>query len=133
MKPTSEDVIAFLHHFESLAEQENFDLISKLIEPSAVFRFSDGDFRGHVAVRAAFEKSWRGNPAVKKSRFYLSEIEVIHVDLASASASYTWNWEGAEGDQKFKIRGRGTRVLRYAAREFTIAHEHLSRFPNPAS
>lgn len=125
------DVIRFLHQFEALAEREDFALISDFIAEDAFFRFSDGDFIGRPAIRAAFEKTWRGDPTVKKARFYLSDIVVLSTDSASATATYTWHWEGAQGEQRFTIKGRGTRVLAFAAGQFRIVHEHLSRFPAP--
>lgn len=119
----------FLHHFESVAMQEDFSLLEPMIDEQACFRFNDGDFIGWAAIRAAFEKTWRGDPTVKKARFYLTDIVVLVTDQASAAATYTWNWEGSQGDQEFRIQGRGTRVLAYAGGRFRIVHEHLSRFP----
>ena len=124
-----EAVVEFLHHFESLAEQEDFALIRDLIAEDAFFRYNDGDHRGRAAIQAVFEKTWRGDPSVKRARFYLSDITVLSVDQASASATYTWHWEGSQGDRGFTIKGRGTRVLLRTADGFSIIHEHLSRFP----
>jgi ketosteroid isomerase-like protein len=122
-------VVAFLHHFEALAEHEDFERVRGLIGEQAFFRYNDGDHIGHAAIEAAFEKSWRGNPQVKKARFYLSDITVLSVDQQTATATYTWHWEGAQGTQAFQIKGRGTRVLRWNGSHFCIVHEHLSRFP----
>ncbi len=126
---TPDSVIAFLHHFEALAMKEDFALLKGLIDEAAYFRFNDGDYIGRAAIQAAFEKTWRGDPLVKKARFYLSDIVVLSADQASASATYTWHWEGAQGGREFKILGRGTRVLLHAHGQFRIVHEHLSRFP----
>lgn len=122
-------VIAFLHHFEELASKEDFALIRDLIDERAFFRFNDGDFVGRAAIQAAFEKTWRGDPSVKKARFYLSDIVVLTADTRSASATYSWNWEGTQGERTFTIRGRGTRVLSFDGARWRILHEHLSRFP----
>jgi hypothetical protein len=46
-------------------------------------------------------------------------------------ATYTYNWEGAQGDVKFTVRGRGTRVLLSGPGGLRIVHEHLSRYPGP--
>ena len=43
--------------------------------------------------------------------------------------TYTYTWEGAQGDRRFRIRGRGTRVLVFDGTDFRIVHEHLSAFP----
>jgi hypothetical protein len=128
---TPESVVEFLHAFEALALQEDFDLLHDLVDEHAFFRFNDGDHRGRAAIRAAFEKSWRGDPTVKKACFYLSDIVVLCTDQASASATYTYHWEGAQGDRSFKLQGRGTRVLAWRDGHFCIVHEHLSRFPAP--
>jgi len=122
-------VVAFLDRFEALAAREDFALIRDLIDERAFFRFNDGDFVGRAAIQAAFEKTWRGDPSVKKARFHLSDIEVLTTDHRTATATYTWHWEGSQGTQTFVVRGRGTRVLVAAGDSFRIVHEHLSRWP----
>ena len=126
---TAEAVVQFLHHFEEVAIQEDFDLVRPMIDERAFFRFNDGDFVGLAAIQAMFETTWRGDPTVKKTHFYLSDIVVLTTDHASATATYTYNWEGSQGSQVFKIQGRGTRVLICESGRFRIVHEHLSRFP----
>jgi ketosteroid isomerase-like protein len=126
---TAQDVVDFLHRFEALAEREDFALIREAIDERAVFRFNDGDFVGRDAIRAAFEKTWRGDPSVKKARFYLSDIAVLTADQRTATATYNWHWEGSQGGRAFAIKGRGTRVLVFDNGRFRIVHEHLSRFP----
>ena len=124
-------VVDFLHQFEAIAEKEDFDLIQDMIDERAHFRFNDGDFIGRPAIRAVFEKTWRGDPTVKKSRFYLTDIVVLTTDQRTATATYTYNWEGSQSGRPFAVRGRGTRVLAQEDGRFRIVHEHLSRFPRP--
>jgi hypothetical protein len=126
---TAESVVRFLNHFEEVAMKEDFSLLEDMIDEQAYFRFNDGDFVGRKAIQAVFEKTWKGDPTVKKAAFYLSDIVVLTTDKASATATYTYNWEGAQGGREFKIQGRGTRVLAYEGGRFRIIHEHLSRFP----
>jgi ketosteroid isomerase-like protein len=126
---TPDSVVEFLHHFEAEALKEDFDLLEPMIDERAVFRFNDGDFVGRAAIRAVFEKTWRGDPTVRRTRFFLADIVVLLTDQASAAATYTWHWEGRQGEREFRIRGRGTRVLAFAGGRFRIVHEHLSRFP----
>lgn len=126
---SKESVVQFLNRFEELAEKENFDLIQDMIHENAFFRFNDGDFVGRQAVRGAFEKTWKGSPNIKKERFYLSDIVVLSLDSASATATYTYNWEGVMDGRAFRIQGRGTRVLVREQSRLQIVHEHLSRFP----
>lgn len=129
MPISPESVTTFLVEFERLAEREDFDLIRDFIDEQAYFRFNDGDFVGRTAIQAVFEKTWRGDSSVKKARFYLTDIVVLTVDQRTACATYTWNWEGSQGESQFTIRGRGTRVLTFEQGKFRIVHEHLSRFP----
>jgi SnoaL-like domain len=126
---TVDSVVRFLNHFEEVAMKEDFNLIRDMIHEQAYFRFNDGDFVGREAIQAVFEKTWKGEPTVKKARFYLSDIVVLTTDRASGTATYTYNWEGAQGGREFKIQGRGTRVLAHEGGKFRIIHEHLSRFP----
>jgi ketosteroid isomerase-like protein len=126
---TRNSVVQFLNKFEEIAEKENFDLIKHMIHDKAFFRFNDGDFVGKEAVRAVFEKTWKGSANVKKERFYLTDIEVLTVDASSATATYTYNWEGTMDGRAFRIQGRGTRVLVVENGRLQIIHEHLSRYP----
>ena len=126
---TKEYVVHFLNEFEAIAEKENFDLIQDMIHDKAFFRFNDGDFSGKQAVRAAFEKTWKSSGNVKKVRFYLTNIEVLTVDATSATATYTYNWEGIMDGKSFRVQGRGTRVLIVQDGRVQIIHEHLSRYP----
>lgn len=129
--PNHESVVRFLNEFEALAEKEDFDLIQHMVHDDAFFRFNDGDFVGKAAVRAAFEKTWRGSTGVRKERFYLTDIKVLTVDATTASATYTYHWEGSMDGKSFRIQGRGTRVLVVRDGRLQIIHEHLSRFPKP--
>lgn len=124
-------VVQFMNRFEALAEKENFDLVQDMVHDDAFFRFNDGDFVGKPAVRAAFEKTWKGSANIKKVRFYLTDIQVLTVDAMSATATYTYNWEGAMDGRVFRIQGRGTRVLVIENGRLQIIHEHLSRHPVP--
>lgn len=126
---TRDSVVQFLNRFEELAEKEDFDLIQSMVHDNAFFRFNDGDFVGKQAVRGAFEKTWRGSANIKKERFYLTNIEVLTVDAKSATATYTYNWEGSMDGKAFRIQGRGTRVLVVENGGLQIIHEHLSRYP----
>lgn len=126
---TEESVNHFLIEFESIAEKENFDLIQDMIHDNAYFRFNDGDFVGKQAVRAAFEKTWKGSSNVQKERFYLTDVQVLTVDETTATATYTYNWEGNMDGRSYRIQGRGTRVLVVQNGRLQIIHEHLSRFP----
>lgn len=126
---TRDTVLQFLNRFEDLAAKENFDLIQDMVHENAFFRFNDGDFVGKQAIRGAFEKTWKGSANARKERFYLTDIQVLTVDASSATATYTYNWEGLSDGRPFRIQGRGTRILIVENGRLQIIHEHLSRYP----
>ena len=126
---TERAVIEFLHQFEALGAQRDFALLEPYVHRDAVFRFNDGDFVGVAAVRGAFEKTWAATAQATEDKYYLSDIRVLSVDSRSASATYTYNWEGRFEDTAFAIKGRGTRVMLLVDGRLQIIHEHLSRFP----
>ena len=128
--PISEtSVVQFLHRFDELAGKKDFSLISPMIHERAFFRFNDGDFVGQQAVKAAFESSWRSGSEVQNERFFLTDIVVLSTDGASATATYTYNWEGVREGRPIRVQGRGTRVLVRQQGSLQIIHEHLSPFP----
>ena len=124
---TPEEVVAFMRRFEQLANAKDFSKVAGMIHQHAVFRFTDGDFIGLEAVRGAFEKTWGYN--TDEETYYLTDIKVLSTDSKSASATYTFHWEGVVRGKPFKIRGRGTRVIVRNGETLQIVHEHLSHFP----
>jgi ketosteroid isomerase-like protein len=122
-------VVNFLHQFDELANKKNFSLISDMIHEHAFFRFNDGDFVGRQAVKGAFERTWQSSSNVQNERFFLTDIVVLSSDVASATATYTYNWEGVREGRQIRIQGRGTRVLVRQQGRLQIIHEHLSHFP----
>ena len=126
---SKQQVVNFLHQFERLAAKKDFSLVLPHIHEDAVFRFNDGDFSGHSEIKQVFEKTWAATNPKLEDRYYLSDIHVVTTDRETATATYTYNWEGTLGDHEFSIRGRGTRVLVRAGTSFQIIHEHLSQFP----
>jgi len=126
---TEESVVLFLNRFEDIAGAKKFDLIEDMIHDDGVFRFNDGDFVGKQAIRGAFEKTWAGSAKVESERFYLTDIQVVTSNASSATATYTYNWEGSVSGQTFQIKGRGTRVIVLEQGRMQIILEHLSANP----
>ena len=122
-------VVQFLHQFDQLADKKDFSLISDMIHERAFFRFNDGDHIGRQAIRDAFEQTWQRGSNVQNERFFLTDIVVLSTDVASATVTYTYNWEGTRDGQQIRVQGRGTRVLVGQQERLQIIHEHLSRFP----
>ena len=121
-----QSVVDFLHQFEQLAGEKDFDLLVPYIHKEAVFRFNDGDHYGLQQVRQAFEKTWANSEAVQQEQFYLTDIVVVSTDATTATATYTYHWEGVYEGKTFHIKGIGTRVLVQEDGVLQIKLEHLS-------
>ena len=121
---TETAVVEFLKRFVDASSTESFENVADMIHPNALFRFNDGDYRGHEAIRGAFERTWAHD--VKDERYYLSHIEVMSVDGASAAATFQFNWSGVGTHGPFQIVGRGTSVLVRHQDNLKIMVEHLS-------
>ncbi len=126
---TSESVIEFLGRFDTVAAEEDFTLLQDMIHEHAFFRLHDGDHVGKSAIRKVFESIWQAASGVRRERFHLSDIQVVTVDDKSATATYTYHWEGSLGRQSLHMQGRGIRVMVLVDGQLQIIHEHLSLFP----
>jgi ketosteroid isomerase-like protein len=122
---TETQVVDFLKQFEDASATEVFANVVGMIHPNALFRFNDGDYRGHEAIRRAFESTWA--QAVKDERYYLSDIAVVSVDTGSAVATFHFNWSGMGPNGPFQIVGRGTSLLVLHDGRLKVMLEHLSR------
>ena len=119
------DVRDFLTRYEHASATQAFANVVGLIHPDALFRFSDGDFRGREAIQAAFERTWAYD--LEDERYYLTDVEVMNTDANSATATFTFNWSGTAPEGPFEIAGRGTVVLVRHDGKLKILIEHLSR------
>ncbi len=120
-------MLTFLRAFEEASASRDFDEVAE-IHPDAIFRFTDGDFRGRDAIRLAFEKTWAWD--VADERYYLTNLRVLAADTHSASVTYDFHWTGAARGRPFHTVGRGTAVVVLVDGKPQLIHEHLSHFPD---
>ena len=120
-----QQVREFLRRFERAQGTEDFDAVRPLLHPDVLFRFNDGDYRGLEAARGAFESTWALD--VDDERYYLTDVEVLHVDSNSATATFRFHWSGSGDNGPFHIVGRGTSVLVRDDGRLKLLVEHLSR------
>lgn len=118
-------VFEFLSAFETAQESHDFDDVEPLIHPEAVFRFNDGDYRGTDQIREAFESTWALD--VEEEAYTMSNLEVEHIDTASAVVTFNFFWSGIGPEGPFEIAGRGTSVVVKHEGGLKVVLEHLSR------
>lgn len=119
-----EQILEFLERFEKAQGTGNFDLVASMLHPDALFRFNDGDYRGVAAARCAFERTWAHE--IEDERYRLTDVEVLHVDANSATATFRFHWSGVGDNGPFHIVGRGTSVLVRHDGALKLRVEHLS-------
>lgn len=122
---TEQQVLDFLERFEEAQGTADFDAVAPLVHPDGLFRFNDGDYRGLDAARAAFERTWALD--VEDERYHLTDVEVLHVDSDSATATFRFHWSGSGDNGPFHIVGRGTSVIVRHDGRLKLLVEHLSR------
>jgi len=103
--------------------RHDFDLLTGLIAPDAIFWFSDGTHVGIAAIRRACEATWR--VMGDDERYWLERHQWIADGSDAAACLYRFNWQTATASGS----GRGTTVLRRVDDRWWIVHEHLSREP----
>ena len=122
---TEQQVLDFLDRFEQAQGTADFDAVAPLVHADVLFRFNDGDYRGLEAARGAFESTWALD--VEDERYYLTDVEVLHVDSDSATATFRFHWSGSGDNGPFHVVGRGTSVLVRHDGRLKLLVEHLSR------
>ncbi|HEX7026296.1 MAG TPA: nuclear transport factor 2 family protein [Gammaproteobacteria bacterium] len=121
---TDEEIKVFLSEYEAAANSQDFDNVRDLIHPNAIFRFNDGDFIGHEAIRGAFENTWGQD--IQDERYYLTNVRVISKDVKSATVTFTFNWTGRVEGRSVNTVGKGTSVIVRNERRLQFILEHLS-------
>lgn len=113
--------------YADLINRHDFDQLTDLIAPDAVFWFTDGSHRGIEAIRAAFEATWR--VMGEDERYWLDELQWIAEGETAAACTYRFNWTAAPEGKPLSGSGRGTTVLKRVDDRWWIVHEHLSAGP----
>ena len=74
----------FLEAYEQASNTCNFDNVAPLIADNALYRFTNGAFRGKTAIRKAFEETWAN---MQNETYTITDIEWIGIsdDLACVS------------------------------------------------
>lgn len=124
-QPTPSQIKSFMTTYEQALQTQDFAQVKPLIHPQAVFRFTEGDFVGHEAIEAAFQKTWALD--VQNVEYFLTNVNVINLDTHSATITFNWNWKGDSKEGPFHIVGRGTSQVVLSEGQPQLILEHLGR------
>lgn len=103
----------------------SWDQIAPCVASDAVFIFTEDTFTGHVAAKAAFEKTFK---LIEDEVFSHHEIQWTAVTDEVAACHYEFRWKGLINGQQASGGGRGTSILRKVNGRWLIAHEHLGPY-----
>lgn len=120
---TEAEVYAVLEKLSEATASQNFDQVAPLLAEDAIYRFTDGDFVGIDAIRAAFEQTWANYP---DDRWEICNVRVVSLDAASAVVTYDTLWTATVDGQQRSSVGRGTNVIARKDGALKIVFEHLS-------
>jgi len=118
---------ATLATYADRINEQDFDLLTDLIAPDAVFWFTSGTHRGIAAIRAAFEATWAAMGP--DEHYWLDQLQWIAEGDEAAACVYRFNWQTLRDGKPVAGSGRGTTVLRRVGDHWWIVHEHLSGNP----
>ena len=118
---------AVMAAYAELINRHDFELLTPLIDPGAIFWFSSGTYQGHVAVREAFERTWQ---RLANETYWLEDLIWIAKGVEAASCTYRFHWRATIDGKSAEGKGRGTTVLAKGESGWRIVHEHLSAFPD---
>lgn len=122
---TEAEALVFLKAYESASNTHDFFNVADMIHPEALYRFTDGNFKGLEAIRAGFEKTWAFE--VAEERYWLSNVKLIYADENSALLTYDFHWAGVGSNGPFQANGRGAQLLVRNGDKLQSIYEHLSR------
>lgn len=112
-----------LKEYEKATNSHLFENVSDLIHEDAIYYFSDQTVRGHVELKAYFEKTWN---TIQEEVYTIRDMNWIALDEAVAVCVYQFHWEGIIGGNLQEGSGRGTNVFKRSNQVWQVVHEHLS-------
>lgn len=104
----------------------SWDRIASHVAADAVIIFTEDNFIGHAAAKAAFEKTFK---LIENEVFSLHDIVWTVVTEDVATCHYEFRWKGLISGQESAGGGRGTTILHKVDGRWLVAHEHLGPYP----
>ena len=113
----------FVREYERRTNSHDFAQVSELIDPNAIYWFSDGTHEGIDEIERAFDQTW---DTIRNEVYTIEDVKWLSVDETSASCVYPFHWEGEVEGEPESGSGRGTSIFVKKAGDWKVVHEHLS-------
>jgi len=122
---------AALQQYIAATNTHDFAQVAKVIDPEAVYWFSDRSCTTPDEIQAYFEQAWK---IIEDEVYSATDIYWIAKDENTAVCLYTYHWEGKYMGEFASGHGRATNVFRkHQDGTWRVLHEHLSSVRAPAS
>jgi len=119
-----DELSGFLKAYERAANSRVFAKVDPFIATDASFWFTNGMFNGKVAIKKAFEDTWK---TIENESYSISNVQWIFSDRQTASCTYTFKSDGIVDGRRQTYEGKGTNILARIDGKWQIVHEHLSK------
>lgn len=101
-----------------------FDEVSKLLAPNAIYWFTGTSCTTLDEIRTYFENAW---DTVKEEVYRAENVHWIAIDERQAVCTYAYHWEGYVRGYFASGQGRATNVfVKDQEGAWKLIHEHLS-------
>lgn len=114
----------FMQAYEKAANSRDFDNVAPLIADNAVFIFTNGTFKGKLAIHKAFKDTWN---KIQKETYSVSNIKWLKNGYRNAICEYSFKSDGIVDGKRQVYEGRCKNQLKRIDGNWRIIHEHLSR------
>lgn len=119
------DLKEVLDEYARRTNLHRFEEIAPLIDPRALYWFSDGStHEGLDAIQAAFERNWG---LIRNEVYRIEDVRWLAQDDNLAVCVYRFRWEGETREGHRSGEGRGSCVLHKRDGSWRVCLEHLSR------
>ncbi len=129
MKIGTEEVIKMgyrkaLQDYIDATNTHNFNNVKSVIEPGAVYWFTDKTCTSLAEIKHYFETAW---DTIHEEVYTASDVRWVTIDDHSATCTYTYKYEGFYKGEFVTGSGRATNVFKTNENgEWKLIHEHLS-------
>jgi ketosteroid isomerase-like protein len=114
----------FLEAYEKAANSSDFTKVEPLISNDATFIFTDGTFKGKLAIKKAFEDTWR---KIQNETYSISDIKWVKTGYRNAVCEYTFTSDGVVNGKRSVYKGIGTNTFKRINGNWRIIKEHLQK------
>lgn len=119
-----QEVIEVMKEYERQTATKDFSNVAPMLDPQALYVFTDGRFFGLKEIETAFNKTW---DHIRNEKYSLDNYQAVIFNENLATVAYDFRWEGDVDGVHSEGIGRGANTLFKNNGTWKIVHEYLSK------